>query len=124
MSRNAHAKLIVKTAKGKVEIIPKFPISRSLRMRIETGLKKAIEDVRPIEELQAKLKKLDPTLGTPASALRTYMELQKWTQKKLAQATGISQGNISEICRGKMKIGIIRAKKLGKALKVDYRQFL
>lgn len=46
------------------------------------------------------------------------------TQKELSQITGIPQGNISDMERGKRKIGVTIAKKLGKALNVSYKVFL
>jgi transcriptional regulator with XRE-family HTH domain len=46
------------------------------------------------------------------------------TQKVLSQKADIPQGHISEMERGKMKIGVARGKKLGKALNSGYRIFL
>lgn len=46
------------------------------------------------------------------------------SQKKLAEKTGISQDNISKIENGKRTVGEKVAKKLAKALRIDYRLFL
>jgi len=46
------------------------------------------------------------------------------TQKRLAELTGIAQHHISEMENGKRPIGKETAKKLAKALNVDYRVFL
>jgi len=46
------------------------------------------------------------------------------TQRQLAELTGIPQRHISEMENGKRPIGKELARKLAKALKVDYRVFL
>jgi len=57
-------------------------------------------------------------------ALRGARKKEGLTQAELARATGISQGHISEMERGKREIGKERAKRLGEVLKVNYRIFL
>ena len=46
------------------------------------------------------------------------------TQKQLAELTGIAQHHISEMENGKRPIGKETARKLAKALNIDYRVFL
>jgi DNA-binding XRE family transcriptional regulator len=46
------------------------------------------------------------------------------TQKRLSELTAIAQHHISEMENGKRPIGKETAKKLAKALKIDYRVFL
>ncbi len=46
------------------------------------------------------------------------------TQRELAGRVGLPQRHISEMERGKRPIGKEMAKKLGKALHIDYRVFL
>jgi ribosome-binding protein aMBF1 (putative translation factor) len=46
------------------------------------------------------------------------------TQKQLSELTGIAQHHISEMETGKRPIGKETAKKLAKALNIDYRVFL
>jgi len=46
------------------------------------------------------------------------------SQSELAQQAGIPQSHISLMENGKMEIGKERAKRLGKALNMDYRLFL
>lgn len=55
---------------------------------------------------------------TPAIALKTIRELQGLSQKQLAAASGIGQPIISAMEHGRAAIGIERAKKLARALKV------
>jgi ribosome-binding protein aMBF1 (putative translation factor) len=46
------------------------------------------------------------------------------TQKQLADLTGIAQHHLSEMENGKRPIGKETARKLAKALNIDYRVFL
>ena len=114
----------VTTEKGKIKVTPAFPVTRYVRRKIEKSLREAMREVRPIEELLAKMKKVDPVIGTPRGALIAYMTSQSWTQKKLAKATGISQADISKMVNGKRVIGPSTAKRFGEAFGVDYRKFL
>lgn len=60
----------------------------------------------------------------PAIVLRAMRRWEGMTQKVLSQKADIPQGQISAMERGKMKIGVARGKKLGKALNSGYRIFL
>ncbi len=55
---------------------------------------------------------------TPGEMLKTLRELQALTQNQLAEATGISQSNISGMETNAKNIGRDRALILAKALKV------
>jgi transcriptional regulator with XRE-family HTH domain len=55
---------------------------------------------------------------TPAIALKTIRELQGLSQKQLADASGIGQPIISAMEHGRATIGIERAKKLARVLRV------
>lgn len=58
-------------------------------------------------------------------ALRAYRTRENFTQKQLAELTGIPQHHLSEMENGKRGIGKERARKLADALNVsDYRVFL
>lgn len=56
--------------------------------------------------------------------LKETRNLMKVTQKQLADLTGIPQRHISEMESAKRPIGKEAAKKLARALNVDYRIFL
>jgi len=60
----------------------------------------------------------------PAVSLRAARHREGLTQKELADRSGIPQAHISQMERGKMPIGVTRAKRLGKALSVGYKVFL
>lgn len=49
---------------------------------------------------------------------------EELTQKQLSELTGIAQHHISEMENGKRPIGKETARKLAKALNIDYRVFL
>jgi predicted transcriptional regulator len=60
----------------------------------------------------------------PAVCLRAARRREGLTQKELADLSGIPQAHISLMERGKMPIGVTRAKRLGKALNAGYKMFL
>jgi DNA-binding XRE family transcriptional regulator len=57
-------------------------------------------------------------------ALRGARKRETLTQKELARLVGVSQTHISEMEHGKRPIGKDMARRLAKALKVNYRVFL
>jgi DNA-binding XRE family transcriptional regulator len=61
---------------------------------------------------------------SPAVCLRAMRRRQGLTQKELADRAEIAQAHISMMERGKMPIGVARAKRLGKALNAGYKVFL
>ncbi|NGX47603.1 MAG: HTH-type transcriptional repressor RghR [Chlamydiae bacterium] len=62
--------------------------------------------------------------GKAGLVLRGARFREKMSQKELAKRSGISQENISKIENGKRSIGEKVAKKLAKALKIDYKLLL
>lgn len=60
----------------------------------------------------------------PGAALAGARSKEGFSQRLLAGLIGIPQRHISEMERGKRPIGKEMAKKLGKALHIDYRVFL
>ncbi len=58
------------------------------------------------------------------TAIRAYRHREYITQRQLSTMTGIPQRHISEMENGKRVIGKEMAKRLGKALKADYKMFL
>ena len=57
-------------------------------------------------------------------ALRGARKREALTQKELARLVGVSQTHISEMEHGKRPIGKDMARRLAKALKVNYRVLL
>lgn len=60
----------------------------------------------------------------PSITLRAARRREGLTQKELADKADIPQAHISLMERGKMPIGVTRAKRLGKALNVGYKVLL
>ena len=60
----------------------------------------------------------------PGIALAGARGKEGLTQRQLSELTGIPQRHISEVENGKRSIGKEIAKKLGKALKINYRVLL
>lgn len=55
---------------------------------------------------------------SPGDSLRIARELQEMTQGELAAASGIPQGTISSLEKGRVTLGAERAEKLARALDV------
>ncbi len=55
---------------------------------------------------------------SPGDSVRIARELQEMTQAELAAASGIPQGTISSLEKGRVTLGAERAEKLARALKV------
>jgi len=73
-----------------------------------------------------ELEEVSPELAWNSGgvAIRGARGKEGLTQKQLAELTGIAQHHISEMENGKRPIGKETAKKLAKALNIDYRVFL
>ena len=69
-------------------------------------------------------KKIFGDIPKAAVILRGARQKEGLSQKELAKATGIDQGNISKMEKGERPIGSSIAMKLGAALNIDYRVFL
>jgi transcriptional regulator with XRE-family HTH domain len=59
-------------------------------------------------------KRIDVSVG---ESVRLVRELQGYSQNELASATGISQAALSAIENDRVRLGVERAKVLGRALK-------
>jgi transcriptional regulator with XRE-family HTH domain len=55
---------------------------------------------------------------TPGRALKIVRELQEMTQNELASKSGVDQSVISALEHGRVQLGVERAKKLARALRV------
>ena len=71
---------------------------------------------------------LFPDLGdpkkTPGIALRGVRLRMGFTQKRMAEKIGVTQGDLSKMEKGERAIGKKLAMRIGKALGIDYRRFL
>ncbi len=60
----------------------------------------------------------------PSVCLRAARRREGLTQKEVAKLSGVPQAHISLMEHGKMAIGVVRAKRLAKALNTGYKVFL
>lgn len=72
------------------------------------------EEVLSRKEIQKSRKRVDVSVG---ESVRIIRELQDLSQNELSQRTGIPQSTISAIENDRVKLGVERAKVLGRALK-------
>jgi DNA-binding XRE family transcriptional regulator len=93
-------------------------VANKPRVRTKVRIKKKSTHWR--EVFKEELKKY----GEAGLMLRGSRYKAKMTQKKLADALGISQNHISEMENGKRPIGKVMALRLAKFFKTDYRKFL
>lgn len=95
--------------------------------RIAQSLKvEVVAEVRLVEKELYDLEEVSPELAWNSGgvSIRGGRGKEGLTQKQLAALTGIAQHHISEMENGKRVIGKETAKKLAKALNLDYRVFL
>lgn len=55
---------------------------------------------------------------TPGSTIRVAREVMEWSQSELASRAGLTQSTVSAIERGKISLGVERAKRLAVVLGV------
>lgn len=92
-------------------------------------VKRLIEAMEPEKETETItheefFTKYFPGESNGSVSLRGARGKENMSQVRLAELTGIPQRHISEMEHGKRVIGKETARKLAKALKVDYRTFL
>lgn len=121
--------LAIKTELGTFNFKPKKRLKLQQRKLVKRTLKKAAadlesEDIMSFQEIERHLKKLDSRIGTFGGTVVAYRTRLDMTQKQLAQKSGIDQAHISAMENNKRSIGVTTAKKLAKALKIDYKKLL
>lgn len=104
-------------------------VPRAQREKVRKMLFSTIDQIEsiltvPASKVHEQIKKEIPLAGTPAGALRAYRYREDLTQAQLAKKTGIAQGHISAMERGKRAIGIKSAKTLAKALNCRWEKLL
>lgn len=125
-SKQAHIELTVGMP-GSVETHYKIPNTEEVKIKLKyfiqslTDYKEHVtpwEEATPWETLAADRIKKHTRAGL---ALRGARYREGLSQKELAKQCGISQDNLSRMENGKRVIGEKVAKKLAKALNIDYR---
>ena len=90
------------------------------KRKIKTRAKPLEKPTHWREVFKEELKKY----GEAGLMLRGSRYKAELTQKKVADALGISQNHISEMESGKRPIGKVMALRLAKLFKTDYKKFL
>lgn len=86
----------------------RFPLPRKSRLTSPLGM---------IQERAWAFQRAGAILR-PAERLKAFRNLLELTQDQLAKRSGVEQGAISKVERGTLQLGLVRARKLAKALKV------
>ena len=86
--------------------------------------KKLDDDEELIDFSKTELYKQSKKRLTPGKCLWIYRDNLGLTQEELSERTGISKSNISAMENNKRRLGVAVAKKLAKALGIDYKQIL
>jgi DNA-binding XRE family transcriptional regulator len=94
-------------------------MAQSLKVKEVAELELEEKEFYDPEEVSPEL-----TWNSGGVSLRGARGKEGLTQKQLAELIGIAQHHISEMENGKRPIGKETARKLGKALNIDYRVFL
>ncbi|MFZ3208637.1 MAG: helix-turn-helix transcriptional regulator [Geobacteraceae bacterium] len=94
-------------------------MAQSLRVKDVTEWELEEKELYDLEEVSPEL-----AWNSGGISIRGARGKEGLTQKQLAELTDIAQHHISEMENGKRPIGKETAKKLAKALNIDYRVFL
>jgi DNA-binding XRE family transcriptional regulator len=101
------------------EVVQLRRMAKSLNVKDVTEWELEEKELYAPEEVSPEL-----TWNSGGVSIRGGRGKECLTQKQLAELTGIAQHHISEMENGKRPIGKETARKLAKALNIDYRVFL
>lgn len=117
----------VETKDIRIKITAKKKIPKKIIDGVRVLIKKEVaveEEFYDWEDVKKEIEKETPDIKHPRYLLRAMRESQGLSQKQLAEKAAITQGRVSDMETGRRGIGIEHAKKLGKALKINYRKLL
>ena len=117
--------IIIDSDIATIKVVPKTKIPKSFisdlkKLADQYADDELVDGEIVMEQLRKEFKDHDTT----GFAVRAYRGRLDMTQKELSKRTKIAQGDLSKIENNKLKPGVKVAKKLGKALKCDYKKFL
>ena len=101
------------------DVIKLRRMAQALKVKDVTEWELEEKELYTLEEVSPEL-----AWNSGGVAIRGGRGKEGLTQKQLAELTGIAQHHISEMENGKRPIGKETARKLAKALNIDYRVFL
>jgi len=101
------------------DVIKLRRLAHALKVKDLTEWQLEGKEFYSIEELSPEM-----TWNSGGVSIRGARGKEGLTQKQLSELTGITQHHISEMENGKRPIGKETARKLARALNIDYRVFL
>jgi ribosome-binding protein aMBF1 (putative translation factor) len=101
------------------EVVKLRRMAQTLKVQVVTAWDLEEKELYDPEEVSPEL-----AWNSGGVSIRGARGKEALTQKQLSELTGIAQHHISEMETGKRTIGKETAKKLAKALNIDYRVFL
>lgn len=109
------------TAKGNIP----GPLFNEIQRIAKKAKKNKMEmEWHDFDEIEKEITQKHGDIDTPRIRLRAHRQSQGLTQKELSERSGVSQGRISEMEKGKLGIGIRQAKKLAGVLGLDFRKLV
>lgn len=97
---------------------------RAVKSAIAEAVTLSQQQVLTLKQTDRFFKSIVPDSGKPSAALRAYRKRANLTQRELSKKSSIPQPHIAAMEGGKRPIGLISAKKLARALRVDYKRLL
>ena len=113
-TRKRHTETVELSFRG-----PAAKREEAARLLAELGFESTVQSI-PWREAFPEHKDED----IPAVSFRAARRREGLTQKEVSELADIPQAHISLMERGKMAIGVTRAKRLAKALNTGYKVFL
>ncbi|OGQ06674.1 MAG: hypothetical protein A3G32_05455 [Deltaproteobacteria bacterium RIFCSPLOWO2_12_FULL_40_28] len=116
----------IPTSEGVVAIKAPFRLNKQHKAKIRKVFTEITSSNEPLsdENMESFLKRTTPDTNTPIGKIKGLLVLYNWTQKKLSAKSGLSVSIICDILKSRRPIGVTTAKKLARALNVDYHDFL
>ena len=112
-------KISVSGEESQTFFVPKNRVGKVVRILEECAIRK--EESIPADLL---FRDLDEKYTRPGAVLQGTRNKEGLTQVELAKMLGVTQADLSNMEHGRRSIGKEMAKRLAKALNIDYRVFL
>lgn len=116
--------LTIATEKGPIKLIAPFSLKKDQKdvlKKIISNLVESDDEYVAADEFKQELKSELPDIDSPGSNLRSWMSIKDISQKELSKKAKISQPALSEMMHDKRVITITSAKRLAKAMGINYK---
>ncbi|WP_300154986.1 helix-turn-helix transcriptional regulator [Solidesulfovibrio sp.] len=108
----------------RIDDVKTVPLCFRVPVEKKDAVVSALKEYGAVLEEDEGLETIDIDEIPAGEALKGFRLHKGWTQIQLAEKTGISQRHISQMERGRLPIGKIRAKRFAEVFNADYRVFL